>query len=644
MSIRPKTAKWIWLLAAAVALGGGAMFRRPLDALREEHELAPPGNYLNERHPEIALVNVLPGGLRAWAVNFFWIRSQELHQEQRYYDARQRAEWICALTPYHAGVWSFLAWEMAWNISVNAHTPEERWNWVRHGMELLRDRAIPRNPQALILYKDLAWIFFFKMGLYTDEMHMTYKQRWAAEMQDLLGAPPYGTTQEAIDAFRPVAEIVSVHKLLDKDPRRQGRDVIQADMRKKLLAGQAVGAYAALLAARGVGVDETLLVAYNRFSRDANAAVVRWFPPRLDTERDKAVSALINAAAHAEARGKMLAFLRAQILWNRYRMDPEWMFGLMKRYNVPLDWRQVLPNGLYWVTYGLHVVKDVDRADIDVLNTERIVLNCLKTLTWTGRMTYVENLRDPESPQINWLADWRFIDATQQEFLRAIGDVMRDRKEPFKDNILKEGHINYLVSAMAMLYAGYRRERARELYDWTRENYQPTGEDWKMNMEDFIIRRLNREGRPIREIAESQISAALIAAFHELGSKRHDDYRKCLDYAMRVYRIYQKPAPDRLKLPPFEIVVRNVLINLMVRPEIFYARLPLTARIEIYAAVGTRMQVLLYDLIAPAMRAECDRQGLDFDRAFPVPTGLEEYRQRLRQRLAPADARADERF
>lgn len=639
MSVRPKTAKWIWLLVAAAAMGGAARLEGPLDGMREEYELVPPGDYLNERHPEMALVSMLPGGLRAWAVNFLWIRSQNLHQEERYYDARQRAEWICMLTPHHPGVWVFLAWELTWNISANTHTPEERWNWVRHGMELLRDEGIPRNPQALILYRELAWIFFFKMGLYTDEMHMTYKQRWAAQMQHVLGAPPYGTTAEAIEAFRPVAR-AAAGGLLDKDPRRQGKDPIQPDMRARLLGDdEAVAAYARLLAAHKVGVDESLLTAYNRFSLADAAGVVRRFPPTPESDRDKAVSDLINAPEHAEARAKMLAFVRAQLLWNRYRMDPEWMLLLMERYG-PLDWRQVMTNGLYWVTYGLHVVKDVDRAEIDALNTERIVLNCLKTLTWTGRMTYVEDPEAPESPDINWLADWRFINPTQKEFLRAIDDVMKDRREKaFKSNILKEGHVNYLVSAMAMLYAGYRRGEAGRLFEWAKDNYEPGDDDWKMDMEDFIVSRLRREGAPIREIADSQITAALIAAFQEMGDGRQEDYARCFRYALRVHRLYQKPTPDRLKLPAFDIYVRTVLINLLVRPQIFYARLPLEARITIYASVDPRVQVLLYDMMAPAVRAECQRNGLDFNRSFPAPPGLNEYRARRRQRLAPAGSR-----
>jgi len=58
---------------------------------------------------------------------------------------------------------------------------------------------------------------------------------------------------------------------------------------------------------------------------------------------------------------KVLAFLRAQILWNEYRMDPQYMQALMMRYG-PMDWRSVWAHGLYWSSYGCHVVERERRS------------------------------------------------------------------------------------------------------------------------------------------------------------------------------------------------------------------------------------------------------------------------------------------
>ena len=41
------------------------------------------------------------------------------------------------------------------------------------GAKLLRDKGIPRNPKSLMLYKELAWIFFDKMGGFMDDKHLS---------------------------------------------------------------------------------------------------------------------------------------------------------------------------------------------------------------------------------------------------------------------------------------------------------------------------------------------------------------------------------------------------------------------------------------------------------------------------------------
>ena len=131
---------------------------------------------------------ILPG--RAFYVNYLWIRADKLKEEGKFYDAYQQAELICKLQRHFPGVWSFMSWNMAWNISVETHTPQERWRWVYNGVRLLRDQGIVYNPNSIQLYKDLGWIFLSKISGYLDDAHWVYKRQWALRMQDLLGAAP----------------------------------------------------------------------------------------------------------------------------------------------------------------------------------------------------------------------------------------------------------------------------------------------------------------------------------------------------------------------------------------------------------------------------------------------------------------------
>ena len=568
------------------------------------------------------LVTMAPGGLRAPIVSYLCIRAEDLKNDGRYYEAMQLADLICNLVPNFSGVWGFHGWNMAYNISVQTHTPEERWRWVYGGVELLRDRGIPQNPKSLNLYRELGWIFYHKMGHYMDEMHVSYKSRLAAKMQRLLAAPPYGTTKETLDAFRPIWQAP-----IDREPARQGQQDVRKDLLQNVIADPAAQEFARLLKEADVEIGWQLLDAYNRCSLDEAVEVVRWAPPRLETDRDRQLSSLINSEKHKEARQKLLAFVRAQILWNVYRMDPDWMMQLMDKFG-PIDWRLPMAHALYWTTYGLHVCEAAELGDINSLNTDRIVLNALKSMTWRGRLMYMENPGNPEMPFITWSSDWRFIVSTQQEFILMGQATSKARGTEFKDSQLATGHVNYLAQAIQMLYVGYRRQKAAELLDYIKKTYEPDGPEWSLDLEEFVIDRFNRDSQPTQDAAYANITSALRTAFVLRALGDVDGYRQSISFAKKVYDVYTVDVPRRIALPPLAAMARDVVAGLLVRPRALGVDLSLVRRSELYRSLEDRMQRELYDIVAPALRRQCELWELDFAKAFPIPPGIEQARQR----------------
>jgi hypothetical protein len=619
-----------WLAAAVLLLAGTGWLRSELSRQRGQIGSIRREAMTRER-PEVALLALAPGGLRAPVVNYLWMRIEDLKQQGRYYEAMQLSDWITSLQPRFAGVWSFHAWNMAWNISVATHTPEERWLWVTNGMKLLRNRAIPTNPQALILYKELAWLLFSKMGGTTDDMHMVYKSRWAGEMQQLLGAPPVGTTRQVIDAFRPVAEVP------------EGRTP------EDLLADPAVAAYLQRLAEYGIEADKTFLTAYNRYSTDEAVAVVRFGRTvELETDRDRAVSAIINSEApqDVEARNRLLATIRAHTLRSQYRMDPAWMLALMERFDAPFDWRLVWPHGLYWVTIGLHKAEGLEVSEIDSLNTQRQLLNCLKFLTWEGRLVYVENPHRPAMPQVRFLSDPRYIEPAHEEHKRLIkADLGKpeasDEEVQFWRSRLGDGHRNYLVNAISMLEAGGEIERAQKLLDWTRHHYRQQEGVWSnVLVRQFVDAYLEKEGAPIPRVAISRITTSLRTALLHLtqpGPQARSQYTRYIRRAMDVHNAYNRDIPERTRMPPLEMLARPVLANLLIEPRAFGYDISLVERSTMYQALPDAFVVPVYDMVAPFLREQCEAHDppLDFASAFPPPQGIEEYREEIRGRFQP---------
>jgi hypothetical protein len=145
---------------------------------------------LQNAPPVLAFTTVALGGFRGLIANALWMRLNDLQLDDKYFEMVQLADWITKLQPHMVAVWQFQAWNMAYNISVKFKDHEDRWHWVKRGVELLRDDGLKYNPNETRLYRDLSWLFQHKIGANLDDAHMLYKLRWAQEMQNVLGGRP----------------------------------------------------------------------------------------------------------------------------------------------------------------------------------------------------------------------------------------------------------------------------------------------------------------------------------------------------------------------------------------------------------------------------------------------------------------------
>jgi hypothetical protein len=168
--------------------------------------------------PILAFTTVALGGFRGLIANTLWIRTTELQEDGKYFEAVQLADWITKLQPHFTTVWVHQAWNMAYNISVKFPEPEDRWLWVQRGIELLRDEGMRYNPHEVMMYRELGWIFQHKMGAYLDDAHLTYKARWAQRMEEVIpgGRPDYATLLAPVTAesSNRVAAMIGRYKLI----------------------------------------------------------------------------------------------------------------------------------------------------------------------------------------------------------------------------------------------------------------------------------------------------------------------------------------------------------------------------------------------------------------------------------------------
>jgi hypothetical protein len=182
----PRVKKILLLLLAAALLVGVSQVQNSMNRDREALGLTRM-QPLENAPPVLAFCTVALGGFRGLIANMLWIRANDLQDEDKFFEMAQLADWITKLEPHFVQVWIFQEWNMAWNISVKFKDFADRWRWLRRGMELLRDEGLRYNPNEVLLYRELAWIFQDKMGAATDDANMYYKQQWANEMAEVFG-------------------------------------------------------------------------------------------------------------------------------------------------------------------------------------------------------------------------------------------------------------------------------------------------------------------------------------------------------------------------------------------------------------------------------------------------------------------------
>jgi len=123
------------------------------------------------------------GGFRGVVSEVVWFRADRLQDEGRYGELAQLATWLTYLEPHTPEVWAYMAWNLAYNVSVMMPTPADRWRWVEAGMRLLRDDGLTFNPDNPELYRELAWLFLLKLGGGMDSAADYYKAEWRREIE-----------------------------------------------------------------------------------------------------------------------------------------------------------------------------------------------------------------------------------------------------------------------------------------------------------------------------------------------------------------------------------------------------------------------------------------------------------------------------
>ena len=636
---RERTVQVVGLLVALVCFASAGFLIRPVNDIRKERQLVIDPQSIKGLPPTIALLGKL-ATFRALAIDWAAIRAERLKEEGKDYEALQLHKTVCALAPRFPKLWVYAGWNMAYNISVNQYTPEERWQWVLNGITILRDEGIQYNPRSVTLYKELAWIYWHKIGDFLDDHHLSYKRALAVEMEKALGAPPVTLdTGEYLSWFRRIVDAPrNLDRFIESDP----------EIREMVAALDKVG----------LAPDHSLLefVARNiRPELRLEDLVAGDRPPETLNERRLA---LLTDAKREEAVERLLAAVRSQILREKYKFDLDWMFKLMAEDYGPLDWRNAASHSLYWSSYGDHVAKGVARTDeTDAMNTARFVFFSLQNLITRGRMILYPDFDDPFSSYIEMTPDIRLIPYLYETYMRLgkeqFGDDPRYIEGTPGPNFMN-GFVTNMEQWIHLLYfeGGQQNlEMAENFYAWLRQNNpHPDGstqERYTQPLDHFVM------GQILSQLDTWRAAAAIVRQFSRRALKLYSlgqtqQALGAMVLARKAYDYWMDPTAgdinERRKLQPPEIMLRDEIIAFIQDPRIqplFKARL--------WNNLPLRQRQMAYDTIAPFVVKLCSEQQppWSIERAFPEPPGMRQFRQselEYRGESRPSDVQEGERF
>jgi hypothetical protein len=551
----------LFLLILVVGLLAAAVSRfAPIINLRNQLNLEVKDPFRESaENSELRLPLVAFFTFRSLAIDYLWIRADELKNQGQYFDALHLARWICSLQPNLASVWDFQAWNMAYNISAGLPTCPERWNWVRDAFKLLRDEGLSANPKSPLLFRSLGWIFQHKIGGLSDDCQRFYKLRLAFDLMPVLG-PGNGSD----------AELTA----LADAPGDWEQLIAQSDI-------------AALVAA--------IKKAEPKFATDEKM-LQGWLRLRINPDEfSPPLQQVITDNMKSQALRKLDLFIRARELKQTWKLDPRRMIEINQMYgpidyeqekqHLSLDWRLPYPHAIYWAMNGLEFVHDKGFSET---NLHRMVYQSLQDLYHYGHLEIFSFQPPPEAspgesgqevhnptpppPQLQLFVsqDLRMFPIAYHATLDLIKSYGAD-PEGFSGSIASAS-INLARAGIVSLYLAGHRIIARRYFNDLQQRY-PDKKDFQVEFEEFVRGEMSEMVQDIApKDASDYIDSLLRDAFARYALRDDENAYLCEKWAEQILAVFKSQYPsdemDRLALLDFPQMRWLALQNFMGDPSV----------------------------------------------------------------------------
>ncbi len=496
--------RWLAALAAGAALLLAiAAVQTRMDSLVKANRLVDTGYVEQGAPPLVAFTTVALGSFRGLIADMLWLRASTLQDQGKYFEMVQLASWITKLQPRFTGATAYLAWNMAYNISVTFSSPIDRYRWVMRGIELIRDEALNYNPSDPTLYKELGWIYQHKLGNVMDDAQIYYKYEIAKEMMK-----PFGGADADWPALASAPKDEKAFKLLHPESEqiwaaiRQGGFKGLSDLSEKF------------------------------------------------RETGSMPEAVASACQDKAALKELDSYLRASWLSQAYKLYPETVLAINAKYGK-LDWRLPESYAIYWAWLGLERSPNKESIDCDRMITQSLAASFI-----AGRMIMPGGETSKPSMDFTTIPNLNLV----KGILEAYSESTGKNKGVSTFWASKE---NFLKDAIVLLYSFGQYTKAGELFQTLGKEYPNPA--YKGDLDQFVIGQWMEDVKDATyKQAHGLINAMLyqscvMAAYGEADAA--DSQMKLARLIYKKYEISYKASVNRVGMPPFDKIKAEITRN-----------------------------------------------------------------------------------
>ena len=456
--------------------------------------------------PSIAVTSIALGPLKGMVSAGLMWRAIDKEDKKEYMESYQLSKMITALQPRYSSAWVQQAFTLSFNIAAYHKRPEERWQWIMRGIEILRDEGLTYNPNDADIRHEIMRTIKDKIQG-TDKNALFMKNEWTKLMLEYFddGSP------EELERLRKAAKTLEELKTrpyineLAEVALSNGIDLYDFKSNPPQLDPNYVG-----------------YLFGGRFPNDKQFPLVK--------------TAIIN----------LYFFHRRQKIERDLKFSIERMIEINQELG-PFDWRSHIATALYW-GYEENFENYDTKAKLDY--TPMTVALMLDNF-YEGKLYYnKENDVFTRSPNIAALARiHRYYDA-----LLEFEQSRRNHKS----------HEYFLQRAITICYNMNQSEAARELFFHYKENNYNGSEEKDISFNEFILGAMvsTLKSNTFKE-NKALIESVLISSIRNAEAGNFEMSQGLRNRAMLMYRVHQKEwGKTSQKLPKFQFLEKSAKLSL----------------------------------------------------------------------------------